>query len=276
LISLAFLIAHSQINNFKDEKGNWLKTDMLDVTILLTIISTFITVYGFILFKFKSFASGFINFPGGLLSIILLYLLTIAFGNTLPVQRIGDRRDFGTSLPSLHIPKVEWTLMNFLKVLPFSIGMAIAGLTESLFMVKEASGQFRIPETLFQDSIAQGIANIISGACGGIGGCVLVGQSKFNIENGSTTRFSSICTSLLFICSTLFFSSTIKQIPMPALIGIMFAIAIKSGDWQSLYKKFDNEWVTTLFTSLVGASSGSLAAAVILGSLFHTFMTMKK
>jgi len=272
LIALGLLIAHAQINNFKDEKGNFLKRDILDITILLTMVSTVITIFGLIIFKFQHLSKSFMNLPGGLLSIVLLYMLHAIFGDDLPVQTIGNRGDLGATLPTFHLPKVEWSLMTFLKVLPFSIGMAIAGLTESLFMVKEASTLFNVPETPLQDCIAQGIANILSGACGGIGGCVLVGQSKFNIENGSTTRFSSICTSLFFTFFVLFFSSSIKEIPMPALIGIMFAIAFKSGDWQSLNKKFDKEWITTLFTSVVGFFTGNLAGGVILGSLLHNFL----
>jgi len=269
LVALAFLIGYSQINNFKDSKGDWLKVDTLDVTILLTIVSTFITFYGFIIFRFKNFTSADINFPGGLLSIVLLYGLISAFNKQLPVQVIGDRGDVLSSIPVFHLPKVELSFMNILKTLPFSIAMAIAGLTESLFMVKDTSKTLGIPENPFQECIAQGVANIISGFCGGIGGCVLVGQTKFNLENGARTRFSSICTSLFFILFTILFSGTIKNVPMPALIGIMIAIAIKSGDWNSLYKKIDKNWIITVFTSLIGFFSGSLALGVVLGSLLH-------
>ena len=69
--------------------------------------------------------------------------------------------------------------------------------------------------------------------------------------------------------NTILFSGTIKNVPMPALIGIMIAIAIKSGDWNSLYKKIDKNWIITVFTSLIGFFSGSLALGVVLGSLLH-------
>jgi len=134
-------------------------------------------------------------------------------------------------------------------------------------MLKEASGRLKIRGDSFRESMAQGTANIVSGLFGGIGGCVLVGQSKYNLENGAKTQFSSIATSIIFILLTLFFSKTIESIPIPAMIGVMLVIAFKTGDWASVYKK-EKGWITTVVTALVGVLSQSLTLGIFSGMVF--------
>jgi SulP family sulfate permease len=268
LIALGVLIGLSQLQHFKDTKtGNWFSSDELFSTIFFSLISIVIAEFGLIALNFSKFLN--IKIPGGLISIILLSLLFYIIPYKLPIQFVGDKGDVKNTIPTLKLPSINWNLMNILKALPFSIAMAIAGLTESIFMVKEASETLKINASAFQETIAQGFANLLSGLTGGIGGCVLVGQTKYNLENGSKSRLSSICTSLFFIIFTLFFSNTIEKIPMPAIIGIMLAIAYKTGDWPSLFKKVDKKWIIIAITSIVGISSSSLALAIIIGSIIE-------
>lgn len=274
LIALGILIFLSQIDNLKDIHGDWLKNDMMSYTILLTIIATGISIYGIILFRFKSFNNSEINIPGGLLSIILLIILKYLFIK-INVQSIGDRGKIESILPSIVLPDMNLSFINLLKTLPFSLAMAISGLTESLFMVKYTSERLNISDNSFQENMVQGISNIISGLTGGIGGCVLIGQSKLNLENGSKTRLSSLSTALFFILFILFLGKTIESIPMPAIIGIMVTIAIKSGDWGALFTKIDNNWITTAITSLIGIFSGSLSLAIIIGSIINMVLSRK-
>ena len=271
LIALGILILLSQLENLKDVNGKWLESDQMSYTLLLTIIATIVSIFGILLFRFKNFTNIDINIPGGLLAIGIIILLTYFFSG-INVQLVSSRGHIQSKLPVLQIPKSDFSFMNILKTLPFSIAMAIAGLTESLLMVKETSKAFKIPDNSFQENIVQGICNILSGFTGGIGGCVLIGQSKFNLENGSKTRLSSISCAIFFILFVLFCGNTIEKIPIPAIIGIMITIALKTGDWKALYKKIDKDWITTLVTSLSGIFSGSLSLGIIIGSLVHTFI----
>jgi sulfate permease, SulP family len=268
LIALGVLIGLSQLQHFKDTKtGNWFSSDELFTTVFFSLISIIIAEFGLVALNFSKLLN--IKIPGGLISIILLSLLFYVIPYKLPIQFVGDKGDVKNTIPSFKLPKVEWNFINIIKALPFAIAMAIAGLTESIFMVKETSSLLNINASAFQETIAQGIANIVSGIAGGMGGCVLVGQSKYNLENGSKTRLSSLCTSLFFIIFTLFLSSSIEKIPMPAIIGIMLAIAFKTGDWMSLFKKIDKSWIVIAITSIVGISTSSLALAIIIGSILQ-------
>jgi SulP family sulfate permease len=268
LIALGVLIGLSQLQHFKDTKtGNWFTSDELFTTVFFSLISIIIAEFGLVALNFSKLFN--IKIPGGLISIILLSLLFYIIPYKLPIQFVKDKGDVKNTIPAFKLPKVEWNFINIIKALPFSIAMAIAGLTESIFMVKETSELLKINASAFQETIAQGVANILSGMTGGMGGCVLVGQSKYNLENGSKSRLSSLCTSLFFIIFTLFLSSSIEKIPMPAIIGIMLAIAFKTGDWGSLFKKMDKKWIIVAITSIVGISTSSLALAIIIGSILQ-------
>ena len=142
-------------------------------------------------------------------------------------------------------------------------------------MVRDAESALGVKGDSFRESIVQGIANVATGITGGFGGCVLVGQSKLNLSNGSKTRFSSIITSILFIIICLFFTRAINEIPIAAVVGVMLLVVYKTGDWDSIFKpqSFDKKWMITIITTVVGFVSGSLSLGVVAGVVLDKIMT---
>jgi SulP family sulfate permease len=277
LIALGVLIAKSLIKNFKyPNTENWFKDSdnyKLTGTLLFSLISLFITVFGRFLYNFSYKTKSIkINIPGALSAIILLSILYYIMPIKQTIEIVGTRGSTKINNIAFNIPNVELTSANILKVLPFAVAMAITGLTESIFMVDDTSKQLKIISSPLIETLAQGVGNIISGLCGGFGGCVFVGLSKYNVENGSKTRVSSRATSLFFIALTLMFSSTINKIPMPAIIGIMIMIAFKTGTakYDYLIKKFKSEWLIILLTASLGIYSESLALAIIVGYIVQS------
>lgn len=127
--------------------------------------------------------------------------------------------------------------------------MAFTGLLESLIMVRDAEAALGgVKGDSYSESLVQGIANIATGLTGGFGGCVLVGQSKLNLFNGSKTQFSSVITSVLFIVICLFFGRAINEIPIAAVVGVILLVVYKTCDWDSIFKpqSLDTRWVITI------------------------------
>jgi SulP family sulfate permease len=79
--------------------------------------------------------------------------------------------------------------------------------------------------------MAQGAANIVTALFGGMGGCAMIGQSMINVGNGAYGRLSGIAASLFLLSFILFGSSVIEQIPLAALIGVMFVVCEKTFEW---------------------------------------------
>lgn len=271
LVALAGLIAIHQLDNFKDKDHKWLTGLKMANTTLFTIISTLIAFFGVI--KITHSKDQHIHIPGGLVSMFAITAFIYIFTKYYNIDRVNDIGAVKSELPSLisldsvYSSNIKYDAESLIKMLPFSAAMAFTGLLESLIMVRDAENTLGVKGDSFRESIVQGIANVATGITGGFGGCVLVGQSKLNLANGAKTQFSSVITSILFIVICLFFGRAINEIPIAAVVGVMFLVVYKTGDWDSIFKpqSFDRRWVITLITAIIGFMSGSLSLGVVVG-----------
>ena len=84
-----------------------------------------------------------------------------------------------------------------------------------------------------RECVAQGGANIINGLFGGMGGCAMIGQSIINVNSGGRGRLSGAVAAIALLCFVLFGAPVIEQIPIAALIGVMFMVVIGTFAWSS-------------------------------------------
>jgi SulP family sulfate permease len=278
LVALAGLIALHQLDNFKDEEHKWITGLKFANTTLFSVISAIIAFFGVIEIGKNEKGSTNVYIPGGLIAMFVITGFIYMFSNYYDIAKVKDMGELKSTLPTLSLPdfkKIELDAKNIIKMLPFAFSMAFAGLMESLIMVKETEGELNIKGDSYRESLVQGIANVASGLAGGFGGCVLVGQSKLNLFNGSKTQFSSVVTSVLFILLSLFAVRGINEIPIAAIVGVMLLVVYKTGDWDSIFKPqaFDKRWLITIITTLVGFFSESLTLGIIVGlALFKLIM----
>jgi len=277
LVALAGLIAVNQLENFKTKDHEFFTGIKMANTILFTLVSLGIAVYGVLSFNIQLTKkdTNVIHIPGGLMAMFAITAFIFAFYKYYDLVRVKDLGVMTPSLPSFQIPKAEWTSpSNFMKMAPFSLSMAFAGLMESLIALKGVEDHLHIKANPFKESLSQGIANIVSGFGGGFGGCVLVGQTRLNTDNGSTTQFSSIITSVLFIILTMFLAPAVNEIPIAAIVGIMLLVVYKTGDWTALFtpQAFDKHWFVTLITIAVGFLSGNLSLGIVVGMVINKLM----
>jgi SulP family sulfate permease len=181
--------------------------------------------------------------PAPLMAIGIVAVLVIVLD--LPVRNVGDLASIGGQLPTFHSPFGEGlgptgfplAPFNFetLKIiLPYSFILAAIGLIESLLtlnLVGEMTGR---RGGASQECLAQGAANVVTGFFGGMGGCAMIGQSMINVKSGGRLRLSGIAASLFLLAFILWGSGLIEQIPLAALVGVMFMVVIGTFAWQSL------------------------------------------
>ena len=84
-----------------------------------------------------------------------------------------------------------------------------------------------------KECVAQGSANVITGLFGGMGGCAMIGQSIINIKSGGRGRLSGIVAALTLLAFILFASAYIEQVPIAALVGVMFMVVVGTFAWSS-------------------------------------------
>ena len=203
--------------------------------------------------------------PAPLAGIAIVAGLVIALG--LEVPRVGDLASIQGGLPSFHIPMVPLTLETFEIILPYAVILAAIGLIESLLtlnLVGEMTGR---RGGASQECVAQGIANTVTGFFGGMGGCAMIGQSMINVKSGGRTRVAGIAAALFLLTFILFAAPLIEQIPLAALVGVMFMVVIGTFAWNSLriLRKVPLTDALVILLVTVVTVKYDLAIAVIVG-----------
>jgi SulP family sulfate permease len=118
-------------------------------------------------------------------------------------------------------------------IFPFALILAAIGLIESLMTLNLIDELTETSGNGNRECIAQGSANIVNGLFGGMGGCAMIGQSIININSGARGRLSGIVAALALLMFILFGASLIEQVPIAALVGVMFMVVIGTFAWSS-------------------------------------------
>ena len=197
----------------------------------------------------------------------ILVTVAVVLGLGLDVQTVGDMSSIKGGLPQFSIPDVPISLETFQIVLPYALILAAIGLIESLLTLNLVGELTNKRGGASQECAAQGAANVITGFFGGMGGCAMIGQSMINVKSGARTRMSGIVAALALLAFILFGSQWIEQIPLAALVGVMFMVVIGTFAWQSFrimtrVPKLD-AFVILLVTAVT--VKYDLAVAVIVG-----------
>ncbi len=224
---LAIVIFLAQMSQFQitDLSGNkqWMEGQTLLIMLLLVII-TMIVIWW--MPKITTII------PAPLAGIIFVAVLVISID--IDVPRVGDLASIKGGLPTFHIPSVPLNTDTLLIILPYALILATIGLIESLLtlnLVGDITGKIGGAS---QECVAQGIANMVTGFFSGMGGCAMIGQSMINVKSGGRTRISGITASLFLLLFIVIGSSLIEQIPLAALVGVMFMVVIGTFAWQSI------------------------------------------
>lgn len=203
--------------------------------------------------------------PAPLAGIGIVALLVIGFG--IDVPRVGDLASIKGGLPLFHIPGVPLNLETLQIIFPFAMILAAIGLIESLLtlnLVGEITGH---RGGASRECVAQGVANTVTGVFGGMGGCAMIGQSMINVKSGGRTRLSGAMAALFLLGFIMVGSGVIEQIPLAALVGVMFMVVIGTFAWHSLTilrrVPYTDAFVILLVTVVTVATD--LATAVVVG-----------
>jgi len=189
----------------------------------------------------------------------------------LPISTEEESAGISGGLPMPFFMQYEMVPLNWqtLKIIfPFAIVLCGVGLIESLMTLTLID---EITETRGQgnrECIGQGAANLTCGLFGGMGGCAMIGQSLINVNSGGRGRLSGITAAVSLLVFVLFLARWIEQIPMAALVGVMFMVVIGTFEWASL-KMFRRMPRSDVFVMVLVAGytvfMHDLASAVILG-----------
>ncbi|MFI6764580.1 SulP family inorganic anion transporter [Streptomyces sp. NPDC050355] len=209
--------------------------------------------------------------PAPLVSIVILTVLTVAAGIAVPT--VGDKGDLPSSLPAPGLPDVPFTLDTLTTIAPYALAMALVGLMESLMTAKLVDDITDTHSSKTRESIGQGIANIVTGFFGGMGGCAMIGQTMINVKvSGARTRLSTFLAGAFLMVLCIVFGPVVSDIPMAALVAVMVMVSFATFDWHSIAPKTlkrmpTGEIAVMVITVGCVVATHNLAIGVVVGSI---------
>ena len=274
---LAIVIFLSQLGMFKQTIGEekvWLEGTSLWYMIGLVALTMFI-MWG--LPKIKATQ----KLPEALLAILVVTGIVI-FSN-LDAATVGSfiKDGGGNGLKGgFPVPVLEtfsripmnFETLNF--IFPYALILAAIGLIESLMTLNLIDDLTETRGNSNRECVAQGGANILTGLFGGMGGCAMIGQSIINIKGGGRGRLSGITAAVMLLMFILFASSYIEQVPIAALVGVMFMVVIGTFAWSSfrilnkiprtdLFVLILVSALTVIFDLAIAVISGVIVSALV-------------
>lgn len=207
--------------------------------------------------------------PAPLVAIVLITLATVVTAINVPT--VGDKGALPNSLPSLFFPDVPLNWHTFTIIAPFAIAMALVGLLESLMTAKLVDEITDSRSQKTREAWAQGVANILSGFFGGMGGSAMIGQTMINVKaSGGRTRISTFLAGIFLLILVVGLGGVVAVIPMAALVSVMIIVSIATFDWHSirlstLKRMPKSETTVMVATVVVVVVTDNLAIGVIVG-----------
>lgn len=215
--------------------------------------------------------------PSPLVAIILITIIAVMTG--AHVKTVGDLGQLSQSLPSFLLPHVPFNLETLRIIFPYSLGIAVVGLIESLLTAQIVDDLTDTDSDKNKEARGQGIANIVSGLFGGMAGCAMIGQSGINVKSGGRGRLSTFFAAVFLMVLIVLLNNVLVKIPMAALVAVMFMVSIGTFDWSSLKKlsimpKSDS--VVMIVTVITVVATDNLSIGVVIGVLLSAIFFASK
>ncbi|MGM1048217.1 MAG: SulP family inorganic anion transporter [Bacillota bacterium] len=246
--SLAIIIFMAQIPNFHGE--SWPMYLMVAGTLLIIYLLPLLTKV----------------VPSALVAIIVMTVVAVWF--KVPVSTVGDMGSLTQTLPFFHLPDVPFSLNTITTVLPISLALAIVGITESLLTASLVDELTESGSDKNREIRGQGIANVLTGFFGGMAGCAMIGQTVINVKSGGRTRLSTLVSGVFLLFLIIVLGDVVQQIPMAALVGVMFMVSFGTFEWSSLrtlHKIPRGDAFVMVMTVIIVVATSNLAIGVVAG-----------
>mmetsp|Transcript_40297 Transcript_40297/g.51931 ORF Transcript_40297/g.51931 Transcript_40297/m.51931 type:complete len:685 (-) Transcript_40297:355-2409(-) len=226
---------HRRMNSFTvfTDGQSWVGGAELGWMMMHIILTMIIT------FSLPKFSKAIPSSLAGILFSLFVEHVIIRIGADAHTRTVGEVASVGGAFP---IPvwlqsKYEmppWNNETMAVCFEYAAILALIGLIESLMtmqLIDEITETVGSPN---RECIGQGIANVITGIFGGMGGCAMIGQSMINVKSGGVKRLSSFMAGMALLIIILVAYPLINLIPIASLQGVMFMVVIHTFEWSSL------------------------------------------
>ena len=204
--------------------------------------------------------------PSPLICVVLVSVLNATLGLQLPT--VADLGQLPDALPLFGLPDVPVSLETLRIIALPALAIAMVGLLESVLTASVIDELTDTPSNKNRECAGLGLANIASSCFGGIAGCGMVGQAVGNVKFGGRGRLSTLFAGVFLLILMVALKPWVSQVPVIALVAIMFMVSAETFDWKSLGTLVRHPRLSSavmLATVVVTIASHNLAAGVAVG-----------
>lgn len=211
--------------------------------------------------------------PSPIVSILVISFIVIFL--KLDVKVLGDLGEISKKLPHFRLPDVPISFETLKIIFPTSLSVAIVGLVESLLTSQLVDEITESDSDKNVEARSQGLANVVSGFFGGIGGCGMIGQTMINLNYGGRGRLATLLSGSFMLLSVVLLNNIVTQIPIVALAAVMVVVAFTTINWDSIKNIRTipkTESIVMIITVIIVLATHNLAYGVVIGTVVNLIL----
>jgi SulP family sulfate permease len=209
--------------------------------------------------------------PGSIIGIVVVTVAVTLSG--LPLSKIGA---LPSSLPAPRMPSLD--SVTLLALVGPALTVAALAAIESLLSARVAASISDTgPYDADRELVGQGLASIASGLFGGMPATGAIARTAVNARSGGRTRLAAITHAIVLLAIVLFATSTVAQIPLAALSGVLMVTAtrmVSRSTVRSIIGSTRGDTVVFFVTAVITVSF-DLIVAVGIGIAFAAFFALR-
>ena len=213
--------------------------------------------------------------PGSLPAVIVGILMVKFL--PLKVATIGNLYTISNSLPTLHIPSMNLSMIG--DALPNAFTIAVLAAIESLLSCVVADGMINGKHRSDMELVAQGAGNIASALFGGIPATGAIARTAANIKNGGRTPIAGIVHSITLVIVLVVLMPFAGMIPMPTIAAILFVVVYNMCQWRTfvhLIRTAPKSDIIVLLTTFILTVVFDLVVAIEIGMVLACLLFIKR
>ena len=195
----------------------------------------------------------------------------------LPVETIGSRfGEIHAVIPAPRLP--DLSLERVRELFSPAVTVALLAAIESLLSAVVADGMIGSRHKSNLELVAQGVANIGSGLCGGIPATGAIARTATNIKNGGRTPVAGIAHAATVLLVLVLLGKWARFIPLATLAAVLTVVSYHMSEWRAFAHIFKTPKsdVAVLLTTFLLTVWIDLTVAVQVGVVLAAFLFIKR
>ncbi|MEM9118793.1 MAG: SulP family inorganic anion transporter [Cyanobacteria bacterium P01_D01_bin.6] len=178
--------------------------------------------------------------PPQLVALVVGTLVSLAFLQNIDIRTISTIGEITPGLPDLQFPTFTPGNLRLMFVNAMVLGMV--GSIDCLLTCLVSDSLTRHEHQSNKELIGQGVANLITGLCGGIAGSGATTATVVNIQAGGRTALSGLSRAVILLVVVLWAAPLTSGIPLAVLAGIVLKVGLDIIDWGFLKRVHKISW----------------------------------